>query len=81
MSEEKKPANLFVVSLGEQLNGIPPSLRGKLVMWPCGIPVAVVQSNFKTSKLSMAHTHEAYPHQEFVIKIVYNMQTVYIFLN
>ena len=37
-SVENKPASLLVVSLGKALNGMPPSLCGRQMVGPSGLP-------------------------------------------
>ena len=40
-SVENKPASLLFVSLGEALNEIPPSLRGRQVVEPSSLPIVM----------------------------------------
>ena len=42
---ENKPASLLVVSLGEVLNGMPPSLCNRQMVGPSSLPVVVAQSD------------------------------------
>ena len=44
-SVENKPASSLVVSLGKALNGMPPSLCGRQMVWPSSLPVVVAQSD------------------------------------
>ena len=44
-SVENKPASFLVVFLGKALNGMPPSLCGRQVVWPSSLPVVVAQSD------------------------------------
>ena len=54
---ESNPASLLVVSLGETLNGIPPSLCGKQVVGPSSLPVVMAQSDERHANRARAHTH------------------------
>ena len=44
-SVENEPESLLVVPLGKTHNGMPPSLCGRQMAGPSGLPVVVIQSN------------------------------------
>ena len=57
-SVENKPASLLFVSLGNALNGMPPSSCGRQTMGPGSLPVAVAQYDGRHANRASAHTHK-----------------------